>query len=81
MDDRFVLALRAAINWLESRNYRFAVIGGIANQHWGTTRITHDADLKVLVPELDYVTIHDALRTDFPDRGRPQHLSVRWSSM
>jgi predicted nucleotidyltransferase len=72
VDDKLVAALRAAIDWLESRNYRFAVIGGIANQHWGTTRITHDVDFKVLVPELDYATIRDALRTDFPERGRPR---------
>ena len=71
MDDDLVTALRTAITWLEEHGYRYAVVGGIANQWWGIPRLTYDVDIKVLVPELDYPTLRTALRTAFPERGRP----------
>ena len=71
MDNNLVIALRTAITWLEEHGYRYAVIGAIANQWWGIPRLTYDVDIKVLVPELDYPTLRSALRTAFPERGRP----------
>lgn len=71
MDDQLFIALRRAVAWLEEHEYQYAVIGGIANQRWGVPRLTHDVDIKVLVPNLDYSTIRTALRADFAERGRP----------
>ncbi|MBN1975803.1 MAG: nucleotidyltransferase [Anaerolineae bacterium] len=73
MSDQLEAALRRAVEFLEARGYRYAVIGGIANQVWGEPRFTHDVDLKVLVPDLDYAAVRDAIRAAFPDPGRP-HL-------
>ena len=64
-------ALQAAVNWLDHQGYRYAVIGGVANQQWGIPRLTWDIDVKVLVPDMDYPTIRAALRVAFPERGRP----------
>jgi predicted nucleotidyltransferase len=65
--------LREAIAFLEAHGYRYAIIGGIAVTAWGTIRATRDIDLKVLVPDLDYATVRDAIRAAFPNPGRP-HL-------
>jgi len=64
-------ALESAVNWLEHQGYRYAVIGGIANQQWGIPRLTQDVDVKVLAPDMDYPTVRAALRAAFPERGRP----------
>ncbi|MBU0703522.1 MAG: nucleotidyltransferase [Chloroflexi bacterium] len=64
-------ALSQAITFLETQGYRYAVIGGIANQLWGEERFTHDVDLKVIVPDLDYAAVRAAIRTAFPEPGRP----------
>ena len=71
MDEDLILALQKAITWLEEHGYQYALIGGIANQWWGVPRLTHDVDIKVLVPDLDYAAVREALRADFPGRGRP----------
>ena len=71
VDDQLFIALQRAVAWLEEHDYQYAVIGGIANQRWGVSRLTHDVDIKVLVPDLDYATIRTALRADFAERGRP----------
>jgi hypothetical protein len=34
-----------AIEFLESRGYAYAVVGGLANQVWGEPRLTYDVDL------------------------------------
>jgi Nucleotidyl transferase of unknown function (DUF2204) len=64
-------ALRRAIACLEKNGYRYAVIGGIALSQWGVARYTHDVDLKVLVPDLDFDSVRAALRSAFPERARP----------
>jgi len=64
-------ALGKAIAFLEAQGYRYAVIGGIANQIWGNERFTHDVDLKVLVPDIDYGAARAAIRAAFPEPGRP----------
>lgn len=63
--------LLQALALLEARGYRYAIIGGIANQVWGEPRFTHDVALKVLVPDLDYATVRGAIRDAFPESGRP----------
>lgn len=65
-------ALRQAVVFLEAQGYRYAVIGGIANQVWGIARFTYDVDIKVLVPHAEYPTARAAIRAAFPERGRPQ---------
>ena len=72
MEERIQIALSKAVEFLETQGYRYAAIGGIANQVWGTPRFTQDIDLKVLVPDLEYPTVRAAIRTAFPERGRPR---------
>lgn len=64
-------ATRHAIAFLEKQGYRYAVIGGLANQHWGILRLTKDVDIKVLVPDTDYPAVRETIRAKFPERGRP----------
>ncbi len=35
--------------WLESQGIRYFILGGIALQYWGETRLTRDVDVTVLV--------------------------------
>ncbi|MBI3242245.1 MAG: nucleotidyltransferase [Chloroflexi bacterium] len=63
-------SLRKAIDWLEARGYRYAIIGGVAVSQWGFMRTTDDVDLKLLVPNSNYPAIRAALRAAFPDRAR-----------
>ena len=71
MDDPVKTAVRKAIAFLETAGYRYAVIGGIATQIWGEARFTYDVDLKVLVPDTEYAAARAAIRTAFPEPGRP----------
>ncbi len=64
-------SLRRAVSFLEDRGYGYALIGGIANQVWGQARFTYDIDMKVLVPDLKYETVQDAIIRTFPEPGRP----------
>ena len=64
-------ALAKAVDYLESHDYRYAVIGGIANQWWGRPRFTYDVDIKVIVPNTEYSTVQNAIRATFPERARP----------
>lgn len=64
--------LRTAITFLEEKNYRYAVIGGIALSQWGVVRATRDVDIKVLVPNTDYAGTRNTLQAKFPNRAR-QH--------
>jgi len=63
--------LREALCFLEAHGYDYAVIGGIAVTVWGIIRATHDVDLKVLVPDIDYAAVRAAIRAAFPEPGRP----------
>lgn len=62
-------ALAKAVDFLESHDYRYAVIGGIANQWWGRPRFTYDVDIKVTVPNTEYSTVQNAIHTTFPERA------------
>ncbi len=65
--------LQRAIQLLESRGLRYAIIGGIALSQWSAVRVTNDVDIKVLVPDTDYPAVRNAIRTAFPERAR-QHV-------
>ena len=49
MLNKLIEALEEAIDFLEKNNYRYVVIGGLANTFWGIARATHDIKLKVLI--------------------------------
>lgn len=70
MEEHLKPALQKAVQTLEERGYRYAVIGGIALSQWGVARYTHDVDLKVLVPNLDFDSVRADLRAAFPVRAR-----------
>jgi len=72
MENALKRALARAVAFLEKNGYRYAVIGGIATQFWGSPRLTLDLDIKVLVPETDYPAVRAAIRSEFPERARPQ---------
>jgi hypothetical protein len=63
--------LRTGVTFLEKQGYRYAVIGGLALAKWGVVRTTQDVDIKVLVPDMEYSAVRAALKTAFPDEGRP----------
>jgi len=70
VEDSLRPAVQTAIGFLERHGYRYAIIGGIAQSQWGTPRYTHDVDLKVLVPNINYDAVRTALRAAFPNRAR-----------
>ena len=70
MEEHLKPALRSAIEFLEKKKYRYAVIGGLALAQWDVARYTHDVDLKVLVPNNNYSSVRQSLRSAFPDRAR-----------
>lgn len=70
MEKKLEASLRVAVQWLESRGYRYAVIGGLAVSQWGFIRATEDVDIKVLVSMADYADLRASLRSDFPQRAR-----------
>jgi len=59
-----------AIKFLEESNCRYALIGGLALSQWGVVRATHDVDLKVLVPDTDYLRVRALLSAKFPKPAR-----------
>ena len=71
VDEQLENALREAIAFLNAQGYRYAVVGGIANQIWGEARFTYNVDLKVQVPAMDYPTVRAAIRSAFPEPARP----------
>lgn len=72
MENKLEQPLRKAINFLETHNLRYAVIGGIALTHWGFVRATHDVDIKVLVPEMNFAAVRAAIHQAFPVPARGQ---------
>ncbi len=44
MENELLKALHHALIFLETSGYRYAIIGGIANQIWGQARFTYDID-------------------------------------
>ena len=74
MESRLEAAIRKVIRFLDSRHYRYALIGGIALAQWGVVRATYDVDIKLVVPNLDYAAVRQAVRSMFPEPAR-QELS------
>ena len=72
MENLLKRALHEVVEFLEHHHYRYAVIGGIANQIWGQARFTYDIDVKVLVPDFDYDRVRHDILTAFPSAGRPE---------
>ncbi len=72
MDEHLSPAIREAISFLDQQGIQYALIGGIALSQWGVNRYTHDVDIKVLVPEVNYASIREKIRKAFPDRAREQ---------
>ena len=72
MEGEIKRALRAAITFLDDCGYRYAVIGGVALAQWNVIRFTHDLDIKVLVPDLEYEKARLALRSAFPTSTREE---------
>jgi predicted nucleotidyltransferase len=73
VEENLKSALHKAIAFLEENKIRYAIIGGIALAQWEVARYTHDIDIKVLVPDIDYTKIRKLITSTFPIEGRP-HL-------
>lgn len=70
MEENLKVVLRTAVTFLEGNGFRYALIGGLALTEWGFARYTHDVDIKVLVPDMAYGAVREAIRKAFPDRAR-----------
>lgn len=70
MQPEFEEPLQKAVSFLEKSGYRYAVIGGIAVSQWSGIRATEDVDIKVLVPDMDYQGVRQAIRQAFPELAR-----------
>ncbi|HEX9975308.1 MAG TPA: nucleotidyltransferase [bacterium] len=71
MLNKLIEALEEAIDFLEKNNYRYVVIGGLANTFWGIARATHDIDLKVLIEEGKYQEFKEKAYSKFETRKLP----------
>lgn len=84
MPNKLIEALEAAIDFLEKSNYRYVVIGGLANTFWGIARATHDIDFKVLIEEGKYQEFTAKAYAKFEARQLPDQspliISVRASN-
>ncbi len=88
---RFDEVLRTFVDYFEREGIRFAVVGGLAMQAWGSSRFTRDIDLVVersardrvvgFAESLGYETLHvsegysNHLHVS-PDRGRVDFMYV-----
>lgn len=72
MHEQLRMPLEQVVAFLETHGYRYAIIGGIALSQWGHLRFTYDIDIKVLVPDMKYEEVRNALRQAFPEPAR-QH--------
>ncbi len=70
MERRLEAAIRTVIRFLDRHHYRYALIGGIALAQWGVVRATYDVDIKMIVPNLDYVAVRQAIHAAFPEPAR-----------
>ncbi len=71
MPNKLLEALEEAISFLEINNYRYVVIGGLANTFWGIARATHDIDLKVIIEEGRYQEFKEKAYNKFTARNLP----------
>lgn len=54
--------------FLEQLKIPYAIIGGLALQHWGEPRMTRDVDITVLVPSQELVPFIDTIIAKFHPR-------------
>jgi predicted nucleotidyltransferase len=81
MPNKLIQALEEAIDFLEQNNYRYVVIGGLANTFWGIARATHDIDLKVLIEEGKYQEFKEKACIKFKARTLPEQSPLIVSVM
>ena len=62
MEEELKRSLQIVTRLLEEQSFRYAVIGGISLTQWGVARFTHDIDIKVLVPNVDYTSVRSVLQ-------------------
>ncbi|UCE04995.1 MAG: hypothetical protein JSW07_15415 [bacterium] len=72
MPNKLSEALEEAITFLEINNYRYVVIGGLANTFWGIAIATHDIDLKLLIEEGNYNEFKEKAHKKFKARLLPE---------
>ncbi|MFZ2360782.1 MAG: nucleotidyl transferase AbiEii/AbiGii toxin family protein [Anaerolineae bacterium] len=79
MDKRLADALQQVTRFLEDNGLRYAVVGGIALSYWNVSRFTYDIDIKLLVPNTEYATARQLLRSRFPSKARehvPENMLI-----
>ncbi len=70
MEEAVKKALSKAVAFLENKGYKYAIIGGIANQWWGRPRFTYAVDIKVIVPDTEYSMVQNDIRSSFAELER-----------
>lgn len=76
MQNKLLDALEEAIRFLEINNYRYVLIGGLANSFWGIARATRDIDLKVFIEEGKYDEFKDKAHKKFKARIFPEQTPL-----
>lgn len=71
MEKKILDALEAAISFLQEYNYRYVVVGGLANAAWGTIRATRDVDIKVFIEDGRYEEFAEIAYKRFAPRQLP----------
>jgi hypothetical protein len=71
VEKRILDALELAIKFLKKNNYRYAVVGGLANAAWGMVRATRDVDIKVLIKDGRYEDFAEIAKKTFTPRELP----------
>lgn len=61
MQKQLNASMQTVITFLDEQGYRYAIVGGIALSQWGVVRATYDVDLKILVPDYNYVALRNTL--------------------
>ena len=70
MPNSLLASLELAVSFLEKNKILYAVIGGIALPYWGAGRFTHDIDIKIIAPNLDYTKTRNLIRAAFPEHAQ-----------
>lgn len=54
--------------FLTSHKIPYVIIGGLAAQHWGQPRLTHDLDITIVTPVEEYDNVLNLLTSQFQTR-------------
>ena len=76
MPNKLIEALKEAVCFLDKNNYRYVLVGGLANTFWGMVRATRDIDLKVLIEEGKYKKFREKAYEEFKARSIPQETPL-----